>query len=243
MTSFSKCLAVLATVASLAFLGLASLAAVGGPNYEAETNDPSLADVVFEQKRNEETGQVTWSAQSRLPIPVDPNNPASAYEQKSISQDEKVLAKVLIESHAFQKKQQTQRKQYLDAQITLRIKQIAEAKSMYKIDKVAMELRIKTLTTQLAVKHAALKTVLAAIVTTREDELKKRNEAKRRRSDIRRLGNLIKELQADRQRLLVQQSKLTKQVETVEGDNRRLLRRNLQLKKRIAKSAGTVATP
>ncbi|MCH8830129.1 MAG: hypothetical protein IID45_11190, partial [Planctomycetes bacterium] len=65
MTNISKCLAVLATVASLAYLGVVSVSVVGGPNYDANFDDPNLSDVKLTKKVEEETGKANYHVDAR----------------------------------------------------------------------------------------------------------------------------------------------------------------------------------
>lgn len=232
MTNISKCLAVLATVASLAFLGVVSLSAVGGPNYEAELSDPTLNGVVFEKNLDEATGKVTWSAQSQ---------PTAGAADGQIVKDGKVLPEVILKAQQRVQQMQSQRIQQLDKLKDQRTKQIEEAKTYYKIDLQAMAAREADLKKQLTARQKELQQIKSQIIATRDQSLKKKLEVKRRQNDIRRLGHLIAELQADRQRLLVQQQKLEVLIETLQGTNHRLRQRRQQLIERTSAGKNAVA--
>jgi hypothetical protein len=232
MTNISKCLAVLATVASLAFLGVVSLSSVGGPNYEAEINDPALKGVLFVKNVDEATGKVTWSAKSQ---------PTTGSADGQIVKDDKVLADAILKAHQRVQQMQSQRSKELDDLKDRRKKDIEEAKRLYAIDIKAMDAREAELKKQLAAQEKVLRDLKAEIIATRDKSLKKKDETKRRKNDIRRLGHLIAELQADRERLLVQQKKLEVLIESIRGTNLRLKQRHDQLIRRTTDSKAAVA--
>jgi chromosome segregation ATPase len=228
MTKISKCLAVLATVASLAFLGVVSLSAVGGPNYEAEISDSTLKGVLIEKNIDESTGKVTWSATTAS------SKPGASDGQ--IAKDAKVLPDVIIKSQQKVQQQQSQKIKDLEARIDQRKRDIAEANRLYPVDLKAMDDRIASLEKQLAARHAELTNLKNDIIAKRDGTLKKKKEVERRQNDIRRLGHLIAELRADRERLAVQQKKLEVLIETIRGTNRRLEQRKRQLIERTTSS-------
>jgi chromosome segregation ATPase len=232
MTNISKSLAVLATVASLAFLGVVSMSAVGGPNFEAEISDPTLNGVYFEKKVDESTGKVTWSAQSQS---------APAGGDLQIVKDGKVLADVILKAQQRVQQLQTQRAKELDDRIKLRKLQIEEARRLYATDIQAMAAREAELRKQLAAQQKKLEEVKAERDATLDKSLQKIKEKKRRDNDIRRLGHLIAELQADRERLVAQQNKLQVLIETIRGTNQRLRERHQQLLERTTASKAAAA--
>jgi len=227
MTTISKCLAVLATVASLAFLGVVSLSAVGGPNYEAEISDPVLTGVLIEKNIDDETGKVTWTAST---------SSTGAGSDGQIAKDAKVLADVVVKAHQKVQQQQSEKIKDLDARIDRRKQQIEEANRLYPLDLKAMDDRIAALEKHLASRQAALSKLKSEVIATQDETLKKKKEVERRQNDIRRLGHLIAELRADRERLAVQQNKLEVLIDTIQGTNRRLEQRNRQLNERTTGS-------
>lgn len=242
MTNFSKCLAVFATVASLAFLGIVSVSAVGGPNYEAELESDALRGLTFEKKVNEETGKVTWSARTNLPRPTDPNNPNSPVQEKVVDQDSKVLAKTLIKSYALVNQEQSDRLAALEKQIKSREQSIAEAKQLIEIDMKALDARIAGLQTLKAQSEAALKTIQDGVADSQQKDAKKRAEAKRREDDITRIQNQITEMIAEKSRLDTQKSKLEVLKEELQLTVQALQRRNNLLRKNATTSGATSAT-
>jgi len=248
MTNLSKVLAVLATVASLAFLGVVAVSAVGGPNYEAEIEDPTLSAVTFTREYDEATGVETWTAQSRLKQPEDPTKSASEYKHKVIQSDAKVLPGVLVKAHEFVKQQQKQRLngitkiddngnevvvvKGLNQKIDDRKEQIKQAVRLFAIDETAMQKRIAAVDQQLNDLRAQLVKRKDEIISIRRDELEERKRAESLRDDIRRLTNQIDELAADRFRLIEQRKRLVVLIEMMKGTLARLERRNALLKQK-----------
>ncbi|GAB4142722.1 MAG: hypothetical protein Tsb009_13240 [Planctomycetaceae bacterium] len=246
MTNISKCLVVLAAVASLAFLGVVSVSSVGGPNFEAQFEDPTLSGIAFSEKMDEETGKVTYSAQTRRKRPSDPNNPNSEYVEKKIETDSKVLPRVLIKAREFVAQEQKLREEELDLAINggqknnrpvigLK-KKIENAKKLIAMDIQAMEKRLTDLKTQFEAAYKTLEGLNAQAVTAATDTLSKRREAKRRRQEIERLRNQVEDLKADQFRLLEQKRKLEVLLVRLVGINERLERRRQNLIKQGARS-------
>jgi hypothetical protein len=259
MTNISKCLVVLATVASLAFLGVASVSSVGGPNYEAQFDDPTLESIAFTVKVDEETGKRTYSAQTRRKRRepnADPKKPPGKFADKNIATDSKVLPHVLIEARKFVQKEQKAREQALDDVINGRKadaqkglsalvpmqKKIDDAKRMIKVDIAAMETRLKGLNQKFKAVYASLVALNTKAVTSTFEASKLRVIAKRRRQEIERLRSQVEELKADQFRLIKQKQKLEVILVRLQGINKRLARRQAALLKQGAQP-GNSKTP
>lgn len=239
MTNVSKCLAVFATVFSFAFLAVAALSYIGGPNYEGELDAPVFDDYTFTKDVDGATGKLVYKAESRLRRPTG-DQPNAEYQTKVIAQDEAVLPKVLIQTLRDKKQQQTDEMKELDDLITDVEAQIALAKKAMEVDRAAMESRIAGLEKQLTNANQALLDVKEEINKTQLDEVKTLNRAERRRQDINRIRTQIEIARADKERLDAQERKLTVQIEELDGDLHLLKERNQLLNKRLPQS--TTAT-
>lgn len=236
MTNVSKCLAVFAAVASLAFFAVVSLSAVGGPNYEGDLDDPVFSDYAFTRNVDDATGKVTWKAESRLKR-GDPGNPNAEFQTKAIGQDEKVLAGLLIKALRDKKQQQSEQLTQLDDQINALKTRIADAKKDEATDRQALESRIQGLNTRIEQARKQLLDLRDATNKKTLEDVKKRNEAERRSQDIKRIRNQIEIVVADRERLVQQKRKLEVLLEEMEGTVRRLRERNRLLKGRLPAAA------
>lgn len=239
MTTISKCLTVFALVASLAFLGVVSVASIGGPSYEGHLTDPSLSSIDFETTMNEETGELTYSAATRRKVPTNPDDPNSELAVKSIAKDSKVLADVVVKARQFVARQQQQKEEALTQKITRRQQQIDEAKRLLAVDKKALEARLASLDTLLKTTQKTLEGLEQQAVDTRTKVLAKEREAARRKQEIDRLRNQVEELIADQFRLQQQVVKLENILVRLREINSRLERRKQVL---IQQGAGSGST-
>lgn len=236
ITTLSKCLTVLATVASLGFLALVSLSAVGGVNFEGQLDEPEYSDFIFTKSTDETTGEVRWKAETRLERYQEPGNRASAFGKQVAAENAKVLPAVMIKAL-----QMTQRYQQADlAELDQKIKdlkqRISDAEQSIQADRTALEKRIEGLIAALARKNQQLAETVRTINETKGNDLKKRQEAERRRIDIERLNNQIGILRADRERLLAQQQKLLVLLEELRGTVRLLQQRRNVLQQELKRN-------
>lgn len=239
MTTFSKCLAVLALVASLAFLGIVSVSAVGGPNFEAQLDDPEFSAYVFNKEEDSE-GKVTYSVETKKKRLQDPNNPASAFEiQKVSSGNAKVLPQVMIDTLNAEMRHQQARIALLDKRLANLKQTLAAVKAATAADYKAVQARISALNDAIAAEAKKLSDLNKKVATTQDETRKKAVEAVRRLQEIKRLKNQVEILKADKVRLDQQQTKLEILIKQMQGEVNAAKERNEQLKKQIGNYGGT----
>ena len=239
MTNISKCLAVFAMVACLAFLGVVAVSVVGGPNFEAQLSDPGLSGILFTRNTDQDTGKVTWKAQTRRHHLTDESNPNAP---KVIANDAKVLPQVIIDARKFIETEQGMKEEQIDKEIAERTRMIAEAKRLKSIDVNAMEKRLEDLNKKLQAKHDALDGLAKLAVDAAAKAHKSRLESKRRREELERLRKQAEELIADRERLLVQKKKIEILLVPLQGNNERLQRRRQRLLKQGTNTGSNAKT-
>lgn len=252
MTTVSKCLVVFAVAASLAFLGFAAAVLQGGANLKAQLKDPLLRDYVFETAVSKEKG-TTYSVKKRKPEsgaaqPADGEEVAEGDEEaagsaptgESLQRDSAVLAQVIIAARKDLKKEQDDEKERLRREIEgyeenerkvpgLQDK-IKRAKAEIEADTRAMEKREKQLVDELQRIQKAISDVTESAQKQSVEANQLRNLATRRREDVFRLENQLKELQTDKFRAVEQRKKLDDLLIRLQSKVDRLKRRNKQLK-------------
>jgi len=233
MTNVSKCLVVFFVVASLGFLAAVSISAVGGPNYEGELDDPEFSQFTFEKSIDEATGEVTWTAVTDKEMYSVPGDPRSEFGRQTAAENTKVLPAAMIKALEMTQGYQRVRIDELDSRIESLTTKVAEAKQANGADLKALQARLDGLIEELERKNKELAAVQADIADTKLKDLKKREEAKRRRDDIERLKNQIDILEADKVRLDEQQRKLVVLLKQLDGTVRRLRDRNRQLREQV----------
>lgn len=234
MTNISKCLVILALVASLAFLGTISVSMVGGPNFETAFNEPALDDVFLEKKVDEETGKATYTVQTAIKRPSVADNPDSELASKYIDKDSKILPQTIIKAHEFITKGQKVTEEELDQEIKHFIAKISAAQQHIKTDQVALELRVKVLGKTLIDTYTKLEEINRQAADAATQTLTKMKIAEWREQEIQRLRSQVNVMKAEQYRLQEQIKKFRLNLVELEGINELLLKRREQLLKQGA---------
>lgn len=236
MTTFSKVLAVAVTIFCLAFVGVAGVAYVGGPNWEGRARD--LDRYNFENSGGE---QPKWSATDRI-------------DGQAVGAPDAVLPKKIIDALKDEKADlATQISRYdTDNRATGwytadQYKAFAtEAEKLLLQDIQALENYEQGLRTELAAVNEEIRKAKLATSTAAQAAGTALKEAERLRDDIYRIQNLIAEVQTDTERTIAHQKKLRDVLERYQGTANRLELRRDQMKKRLtgesADNAGTTPT-
>lgn len=241
MTIVAKCFTVFALVASLAFLGVVSVSAVGGKNFEAELHNEEYEGYAFTPTEADD-GKVTWSAETRLPRRTEPNNPASKLEIQKVATNKKVLPQAMIDVlNAEQRAQKTQIDS-LDGRIEAMKKKLAAARAAITADKAAIKNRLNALSLAVAAATKQKSDLSSRQTKTLDDASKKQLELKRRKEEIARLEDQVEILKADKIRLDEQLIKLAVVEKQLQGEVNAARSRNKQLKQNSSSSGSTSGT-
>jgi len=227
MTTISKCLAVLAAVAAVAFMGFAAVTVVGGPNWEAEMAASDIGeDYTFERTVSAD-GVVTWAAKVRRTqesIPVSKSGvPASAViaVRRKVSKDQKAeLARI-------------------DKLLPILELGTKQAQALIDADRVAMKTQLDQLAAELKDLHQQLDAASKKSVKKALEVQAKQTEAANRREDVFRLQAEYDEIRTDRDRIVRLAKELEKRLIRLNGDIARLQRRRQQLIKAGATLPGS----
>ena len=243
MTTVSKCLVVFAVAVSLAFLGFASAVLQGGPNYQSQLKDPMLNGYVFETtKVTEDTkdlkaGTAIYSVKTRRPKQAADGT----WAEEVLEKDSPVLSKVIIAARNHLNSQQEAELQRIregdkdgDGPEVLGIEElkveIQRAITEINEDKLAFQRRETLLTTELQTIQKAISDVTETSQNETAKAAKLQISATRRREDVLRLENQLKEIETDLFRAEQQREKLEDLLIRVQSKVQRLKRRNKQLK-------------
>ena len=214
MTKISKCLAVFTTAACLAFLGVASVSLVAGPNWEAEAR--GLSDFSFEKSEGE---TITWSVEETvLEKPV--NNGSSP-----------VLPQVIIAARKSLKQKQDDELLQLRDDISKIEPRLEEAKQLIKVDLQAIAQRKVELVAELEEIHRNTKDVSSQGIMKSQEAQDVRATVAQRREDVIRLRTQLTEIRTDKFRTMEQIILLRDALATVRSSLERLERRREQLAK------------
>lgn len=238
MTTVSKCFVVFALVASLAFLGVVSVSAVGGKNYEADLNEPEFSAYAFTKTEGDD-GKVTYSAETRLVRPQDPNNPAGPVDIKKVATNEKVLPQAMIKVLDNESRYQSARLQQLEAERVDLDKKLKAAQAAIAADSKAVQQRLAGLTDAIKNAQTRLSELNKKIVKAEDDARKKQREYQRRQDEIARLENQVEILKADKVRLDEQLVKLNVLEKQLQGEVNAAKQRNDQLKSQPSSSGSS----
>lgn len=224
MTTISKCLAVLTTFLCLAFLGVAAVNAVGGPNWE--TRADQLEDYSFTRSEGENP---VWSASRRA-------------TGDSVGGTSPLLPQKLADALLDQTKRQRERIQTIEQgnpntkapSLDVLKSETKKAEALISADIHAMEAKEDQLRAELAALSDQVVKTTEQISKTALEAEKKHQKAARRREDIYRLRNLIEEIKTDRYRAIEHQKVLLDVLERYRGKVLRLERRNEILKQQAS---------
>lgn len=236
MTTVSKSLVVFTIAASLAFMGFAAATRQGGPNYQAQLNDPILKDYVFESATDANTGQTTYSVKKRRP---DQPGEGGQMTQQVLASNVPVLADAIIKARTNLRAAQQAERQELTGEIEgfeeggrrvpgLR-QRIERARAEIAQDIEAMTRREAQLVDELQRLQEVIGRLTEAAQNETNTALQLRTLATRRREDVFRLTSQLKELQTDKYAAEAQREKLDDLLTRVQSQVDRLQRRNEQL--------------
>lgn len=214
MTKISKCLAVFTTAACLAFLGVASVSLVAGPNWEAEARE--LSDFSFEKSEGE---TITWSAKETV-------------SGKPVSRGSSpVLPKVIIAARKSLKQKQDDELLKLEDDIEKIEPRSDEAKQLIEVDLQAIAKRKAELVDELEEIHRNTEAVSSQGIKKSQAAQATRATVAQRREDVIRLRTQLAEIRTDKFRAMEQVTQLRDALATVRSSLERLERRRKQLAK------------
>jgi len=231
MTTISKCLAVLAAVAAVAFMGFAAVTVVGGPNWEAEMAASDIGDDYAFEKTVSTDGKVTWSAKVRR-----------TQEAIPVSKPGVAASAVIAVRRKVSKDQQAEL-QRIEKRLPVLETGTRQAQALIDVDRAAMKQRLDQLAAELKVLHQQLDAASKKSVKKALEIQAKQTEAANRREDVFRLQAEYDEIRTDRDRIERLTTELEKRLIRLSGDIARLERRRQQLIKAGATApAGTGTT-
>ncbi len=214
MTKISKCLAVFTTAACLAFLGVASVSLVAGPNWEAEARE--LSDFSFEKSDGE---TITWSVEETV------------LEKPVSNGSSPVLPKVIIAARKSLKRKQDDELLQLRDDIDKIEPRLEEAKQFIKVDLQAIAQRKAELVAELEEIHRNTEDVSSQGIKRSQLAQATRATVAQRREDVIRLRTQLAEIRTDKFRATEQIILLRDALATVRSSLERLERRWEQLAK------------
>jgi len=223
-TTFSKCLSVFVAVAALLFLGFAAVSLVGGPNWAARNAD--LTGYEFELSEGENP-EWSWTRRS---------------DQQKSKTNPPILPAAIVAARADLKTKQDAQIQELKQQITAAKAKQIEADKLIAEDEVALANRQKLLLAERRQIHDEIEAQQqknTGKITKGTDQTPGtqsiRDEITLRREDVYRLRAQLEEIQTDRYRATRQMEKLEDLLTQLQGDIKKLERRQEQLKQAGAK--------
>ncbi len=214
MTTFSKVLAIIASVACVAFLGFVAVATLGGANWEAEMKAADLKDYVFDRSDGEVP---TWSAKRIVP-------------EEEVAGSTKIAAQVVAQMRQDLKTRQEKESASLDDGIQEIQARLKEAREVIALDEPAVLKRLNELQQELNGINTKIDDVTKAGQQMAQQAKETQDEATKRHEDVRRLTAELEQLRTDRFRALEQQRILRDHLVRIRGTNDELDRRNKDLK-------------
>ncbi|RMG40646.1 MAG: hypothetical protein D6725_02985 [Planctomycetota bacterium] len=225
ITTLGKVLTVTMTVVSVAFMGLAFIARVGGPNWNADRR--WLEDEYIFEKVESPDQPTLWSVKTRL-------------EGESVKENTRIEADAILAAYRHKIDRQKEEVAALDEQIQQVESQLAATRPLLEKDFAAIDRRLNSLRDQLAALNEENMKLLDEGKRVAEESLRLRSLAKLRREDVFRLTQQLHQLQAEQYKLDEQQSRLQDVLVRLNGVVERLEARNRQLRGqlKLSPSAG-----
>ncbi len=219
--SMGKVLTVITTFMSVAFLGFAFAAVVGGPNWQAQAE--ALQNHVVEKTVTDK--ETTYTVKSKS---------APRKDEAEFTKTSKVLPEVILAAHHDELKDLDARIIALQPQLAPLEARLKEVMAHQVVDRKAMDQREQELSAdfQKAAKQVqdlsveGDKIAQEALTVWAEEEL--------RREDVYRYRNHFEELEVDRFQLLEQKKRLQDELSRLRGVLARLQRRHDQLETRAS---------
>jgi chromosome segregation ATPase len=215
MTTFSKVLAVIASVACFAFLGFVAVATLGGTNWEAEMEAADLKNYVFSREEGETA--TTWSAKRIVP-------------DESVASATKIAPDVVVKTRQDLKSRQEDESAKLDDGIQDIEARLKEAREVIALDEPAVIKRLNELQQELDGINKQIDDVTKAGQQMAQQAKETQDEATKRHEDVMRLTAELEQLRTDRYRAIEQQRILRDHLVRIRGTNDELQRRNKELK-------------
>ncbi len=221
-------LTVTTTVVSVAFLGLAFIARVGGPNWNADRR--RLEDDYIFEKIEAQEQPTTWTVKTRV-------------GDETIKANSRIEPEVIVAAYQHKINLQKEEIASLDQQIQQVESQLAATKPLIEQDFAAIDRRLTALrkaVDELTEQNVAL---LEEGKRIADEALRLRTLAKLRREDVFRLTQQLHQLQAEQYKLAEQQARLEDVLVRLNGVVERLEVRNRQLREqlKLSPSAGEQA--
>ena len=216
--TIGKVLAVVTTFLSVAFLGLAFAAQVGGPNWEVEANE--LKDYVVEKTVTEKETTYTVKNKSKPDDPIKANS--------------KLLPEVILAAYNHELKELDEKITALQPQLQPLEARLKEVTAHQVVDRKAMTQREQELTTEYQRVAKQIQDLTVEGDKVAQEALTIWAEEELRREDVYRFRNHFEELEVDRFQLLEQKKRLQDELSRLRGVLARLQRRHDQLETRAS---------
>lgn len=208
-----KVFVVLTTFLSVAFLGFAFAARIGGTNWEGEA---AALDKYYVEK-NVSDKETTYTVKDKI-------------NQESIKANSKLLPEVIAAAYNHESTQLTEKITALETLPADLKKRQDEITAQQKTDIKAMEVRELELQKVFDQQVKTLQELSVEGDKIAQEALKVWNEGELRREDVARLRNYLEELEVDQFQSLEQKKRLQDELSRMRGVLARLQRRHTQLK-------------
>jgi chromosome segregation ATPase len=212
MTQFGKILAVLTTLLSVAFLGFAFAARVGGPNWEGQAE---ALENYYVEKTSSNTG-VTYTVKNRV-------------TQEVVKKDSKVLPEVVFAAYDDEGKKLRDKIENLAPELPRLEKGLKEVKALQDVDLKAMDQRRNELEKSFVEVVKQIQDLSVEGGKVAQEALTSWSEGELRREDVARLRNHLEELEVDHFQTQEQKKRLLDELSRLRGVLARLQRRHQQL--------------
>ena len=191
MTVFSKVLAVLVTVGSLAFLAFAAVVFKSGPNWEGEAASDELSEYGFTSSGDEKP---TWTAKHHL-------------TEKNVSTTP-ILPKAVVAAWKDRNQKLQERTTKVEQDLAGANQRLVTAQAIVGFDVKSLRSRVQELEAASAAASEQLNTLIRELQQKSEETEKVLSQSEQRRFDIMRLKNQYAELETELFRTLEHQKTL-----------------------------------
>lgn len=190
MTKIGKVLVVFTTAAALAMLGFASVTVIGGPNWEAESEE--LSGYTFSRTTGE---QPVWEV-------------TDSVTGQKVGQGTPVLAAAILAARKHLREKQNAEIRQIEGLVPPLNEEATRAKSLIEKDLAALTRREELITAELDDLGQQADTVSNEGVQKTQQATELHNEVVRRREDVYRLEGELAAVRADKYRAIEQYKKL-----------------------------------
>lgn len=228
ITSIAKLLTVTMAVVSVAFMGLAFVVRIAGPNWNADRL--RLEDDYIFEKVEAEGQPTTWTVKTRV-------------GEETVKANSKIEPEVIVAAYRHKINQQKEEIASLDQQLQQVESQLAAAKPLIEQDFAAIDRRLTSLRKALEELVQQNVQFLEEGKRIADEALRLRTLAKQRREDVFRLTQQLHQLQVEQYKLAEEQGRLEDMLVRLNGVVERLELRNRQLREqlKLSPSAGEEA--